>query len=188
MKIVLGGKDMKIFVGCSSSNKIDGLYLKSARELGEMIAKNGHTLIFGSSNKGMMKEVYEGIKENGGKIISVFPKHYNGILTKVESNVIIETETATEQLKYLVNEGDLTIIMPGGFGTFAELITSIQNKKLKEHNKPILIININGYFDLLLQTFERIYQEKFDSEDKKELYTVCNGLDEVSNYLHNIKK
>ena len=94
-----------------------------------MIAENGHNLIFGSSDKGMMGELYRGVKENGGKVISVFPKQYSGFLTKVESDEIIETETATDQLKYLVNNGDATIIMPGSYGALAELSTSIQNKK-----------------------------------------------------------
>ena len=71
---------------------------------------------------------------------------------------IIETQTATDQLKYLVNNGDITIITPGSYRALAELATSIQNKKLGEHSKPIFIININGYFDNLLKIFEKFYR------------------------------
>ena len=110
----------------------------------------------------MMGELYWGVKENGGKVILVFPKQYNGFLTRVESDEIIETETATDQLKYLVNKGDVTIIMSGSYGALAELTTSIQNKKLGEHNKPIFILNINGYFDDILKTFKKFYNNKFD--------------------------
>lgn len=110
---------MRIFVGCGSSEDVDSIYLESAKKLGKMIAENGHSLIFGSSDKGMMGELYRGVKENGGKVISVFPKQYSGFLTKVESDEIIETETATDQLKYLVNNGDATIIMPGSYGALA---------------------------------------------------------------------
>ena len=176
---------MRIFVGCSSSEDVDSIYLESAKKLGEIIAKNDHTLVFGSSNKGMMGELYRGVKENGGKVISVFPKQYSGFLTKVESDEIIETETATDQLKYLVNNGDVTIIMPGSYGALAELSTSIQNKKLGEHNKPIFIININGYFDDILKTFEKFYSDKFDLCDRSKLYIVVNEPDEILKYLHN---
>ncbi len=176
---------MRIFVGCSSSEDVDSIYLESAKKLGEIIAKNDHTLVFGSSNKGMMGELYRGVKENGGKVISVFPKQYSGFLTKVESDEVIETETATDQLKYLVNNGDVTIIMPGSYGALAELSTSIQNKKLGEHNKPIFIININGYFDDILKTFEKFYSDKFDLCDRSKLYIVVNEPDEILKYLHN---
>lgn len=175
---------MRIFVGCSSSEDVDSIYLESAKKLGKIIAENGHSLIFGSSDKGMMGELYRGVKENGGKVISVFPKQYSGFLTKVESDEIIETETATDQLKYLVNNGDATIIMPGSYGALAELSTSIQNKKLGEHNKPIFIININGYFNDILKTFEKFYSDKFDLCDRSKLYIVVNEPDEILNYLH----
>ncbi len=66
---------MEIFVGCSSSEDVDSIYLESARELGKIIAENGHTLVFDSSDKGMMGELYRGVKENGGKVISVFPNN-----------------------------------------------------------------------------------------------------------------
>ncbi|MDE5539806.1 MAG: TIGR00730 family Rossman fold protein [Bacilli bacterium] len=174
---------MRIFVGCSSSEDVDSIYLESARKLGKIIAENGHILVFGSSDKGMMGELYRGVKENGGKVISVFPKQYSGFLTKVESDELIETETATDQLKYLVNEGDATIIMPGSYGALAELSTSIQNKKLGEHNKPIFILNINGYFDDLLKTFEKFYNDKFDLCDRNKLYIVINETVEILNYI-----
>ena len=174
---------MEIFVGCSSSEDVDSIYLESAKILGKIIAESGHTLVFGSSDKGMMGELYRGVKENGGKVISVFPKHYSGFLTKVESDEIIETETATDQLKYLVNEGDVTIIMPGSYGALAELATSIQNKKLGEHSKPIYIININGYFDNILKTFEKFYNDKFDLCDRNKLYTVLDEPVKIIDYL-----
>ncbi len=177
---------MEIFVGCSSSEDVDSIYLESAKELGKIIALNGHTLVFGSSDKGMMGELYRGVKENGGKVISVFPKQFSGFLTKVESDKIIETETATDQLKYLVNNGDITIIMPGSYGALAELATSIQNKKLGEHSKPIFIININGYFDNLLKIFEKFYSDKFDLCDRNKLYTVLDKPVKILDYLHNV--
>jgi len=186
LKIILGGKIMRIFVGCSSSEDVDSIYLESARKLGKLIAENGHILIFGSSDKGMMGELYRGVKETGGKVISVFPKKYRGFLTKVESDEFIETETATDQLKYLVNNGEATIIMPGSYGALAELTTSIQNKKLGEHNKPIFIININGYFDDVLKTFEKFYNDKFDLCDRSKLYIVVNEIDDMLNFLNNI--
>ena len=127
--------------------------------------------------------MYRRVKENGGKVIAVFPKKYSGFLTRVESDEIIETETATYQLKYLVNEGDVTIIMPGSYGALVELTTSIQTKKLDEHNKPIFILNINGYFDDILKTFEKFYNDKFYLCDRNKLYIVINEPNQILNYF-----
>lgn len=73
--------------------------------------------------------------------------------------------------------------MPSSYGALAELSTSIQNKKLGEHNKPIFIINITGYFNDILKTFEKFYSDKFDLCDRSKLYIVVNDLDEILNYL-----
>lgn len=170
---------MEIFVGCSSSDNVDKKYIKLAQEVGELIAKNGHNLIFGSSENGMMGEVYRATKNNGGKVTAVMPKNYRGFLTEVQADETIYTDTATEQLKTLVNMGDITIILPGSFGLIAELTTSIQNKKLGEHDKKIFIVNLDGFFDDLLKLFDKIYLEKFDSCNREELFQVVSHPSEI---------
>lgn len=174
---------MEIFVGCSSSDNVDKKYIKLAHEVGELIAKNDHNLIFGSSENGMMGEVYRATKNNGGKVTAVIPQNYRGFLTEVQADETIYTDTATEQLKTLVNMGDVTIILPGSFGLIAELTTSIQNKKLGEHDKKIFIVNIDGFFDDLLNLFEKIYLEKFDSCNREELFQVVSHPSEIFIYL-----
>ena len=176
---------MEIFVGCSSSENIDKKYLLVAYEVGELIAKNGHNLIFGSSENGMMGEVYKGVKNNGGKITAVIPSEYRGFLAEVQADKVITTDTATEQLKYLVNSGDITIMLPGSYGALAELATSIQNKKLGEHNKRIFILNAYGFFDDLLKLFDKIYLEKFDSCNRDGLFKVVDSPKKIFEELDN---
>ncbi len=163
---------MEIFVGCSSSKNIDSKYLELAYEVGKLIVKNGHSLIFGSSEDGMMGEVYRGVKENSGKVTAVIPANFRGLLTEVEADKTVVTDTATEHLKYLVNSGDITIILPGSYGALAELAVSIQNKKLGEHNKKIFILNAYGFYDDILKLFDKIYLEKFDSYNRDDLFQV----------------
>ena len=79
---------MKIFVGCSCSPYVDEIYLEETRKLGEMLCKHNHTLVFGSSDLGMMGEIYNIYKKNNGHIISVFPVNYSGVLRKVDSELI----------------------------------------------------------------------------------------------------
>ena len=127
----------------------------------------------------MMGEVYRGVKNNGGKITAVIPQEYRGFLTEVQADKVITTDTATEQLKYLVNSGDITIMLPGSYGALAELATSIQNKKLGEHNKRIFILNAYGFFDDLLKLFDKIYLEKFDSCNRDDLFKVVNSPKQI---------
>lgn len=175
---------MEIFVGCSSSEEVDNKYIDLAHEVGILIGHNGHNLIFGSSEKGMMGEVYRATKESGGKVTAILPKEYRGFLTEVEADKTIYTDTATEQLKTLVNMGDVTIILPGSYGLIAELSTSIQNKKLGEHNKKIFIVNIDGFFDDLLNLFDKIYLNKFDSCNREELFRVVSTPSEIFDVLN----
>lgn len=175
---------MEIFVGCSSSEEVDNKYINLAHEVGTLIGRNGHNLIFGSSEKGMMGEVYRATKMSGGKVTAILPKEYRGFLTEVEADKTIYTDTATEQLKALVNMGDVTIILPGSYGLIAELSTSIQNKKLGEHNKKIFIVNIDGFFDELLRLFDKVYLEKFDSCNREELFKVVKNPSEIFDILN----
>ncbi|MCI8467485.1 MAG: hypothetical protein HFI08_04780 [Bacilli bacterium] len=176
---------MEIFVGCSSAENIDNKYIQIAHEVGSLIGKNGHNLIFGSSENGLMGEVYRAVKNNGGKITAVIPKEYRGFLTEVQADKVVTTDTATDQLKYLVNTGDVTIMLPGSYGAIAELTTSIQNKKLGEHNKKIFILNTYGFYDELLELFDKIYLEKFDSCNRDNLFQVVEKPIDIFKALNN---
>lgn len=176
---------MEIFVGCSCSDYVDVKYKQVAYHLGEVLAKHGHSLIFGSSNYGLMGEVYRGFLDNDGKVTAVIPIKYRGFLQEVEAHTVIQTETASEQLKELVNGGDVTVILPGSFGTLAELMTSIHYKKLGEHQKKIFIVNAFGFFDDLLGFFDKIFQEQFDLCERDVLYKIVNTPEEIISYLDN---
>ena len=177
------GENMVVFIGCSSSNDVDKLYIEETKKLAQMLCEHNCTLMFGSSEDGMMGTIYKVFKENNCKVISVLPKENYGMLQEVDSDEKIFVSKTSDQLKYLVNNGDITIILPGSFGTLSELMTSIQCKKLGEHNKPIIIFNINGFYDKILEQFEKFKEEKFDLYDQDELYEVINDYREIGKYL-----
>ena len=174
---------MIVFVGCSSSNDVENIYFEETKKLANILCENNCTLLFGSYDEGMMGELYKTFRENKCKIISVFPKNNFGMLKLVESDEQIEVLNASEQLKYLVNNGDLTIIMPGSYGTLSELMTSIQNKKLGEHNKKIIIVNINGFYDNIINQFEKKYHDKFDLYPRENLYYVITDIRDIGQYI-----
>jgi len=174
---------MKIFVGCSCALNVDKIYLEETRKLAELLCKYNHTLVFGSSSNGMMGVLYDTFRKNCKNIVSIFPKNYSGVLQKLESDTFIEVDNPTDHIKKLVNYGDMTIILPGSFGTTAELVTAIQCKKLGENKKKIIIYNMNHYFDELLEAFNKPYKEKFDDCDPNTLYSIVNNIEEIEKYL-----
>ncbi|MBQ8132009.1 MAG: LOG family protein [Bacilli bacterium] len=174
---------MIIFIGCSSSNNVDELYLKETEKLAQLLCNHNCSLMFGSSEDGMMGTIYKIFKKNKCKIISVLPKENYGMLSEVDADEKIYVKQTSDQLKYLVNNGDMTIILPGSFGTLSELMTSIQCKKLGEHNKPIIIYNINGFYDKILEQFQQFKNENFDLYNQGELYKVINNYNEIEKYL-----
>lgn len=174
---------MIVFMGCSSSNDVQDIYLKQTEQLAQLLCNHNCSLMFGSSEDGMMGMIYKTFKKNKCKVISVLPKENYGMLSEVDAEEKIYVNKTSDQLKYLVNNGDMTIILPGSFGTMAELMTSIQCKKLGEHNKKIIIFNINGFFDNILKYFEKLEQEKFDLYDQTQLYDVINDYSEIEKYM-----
>ena len=175
---------MVVFVGCSSSNDVDRVYIEETRKLAQILCEHHCTLMFGSSEDGMMGTIYKVFKENNCKVISVLPKENYGMLQDVDSDEKIFVPKTSDQLKYLVNNGDITIILPGSFGTLSELMTSIQCKKLGEHDKPIIIYNINGFYDKILEQFKIFNKEKFDLYNQDKLYEVINDYREIEKYLN----
>ncbi len=170
---------MEVFVGCSGSNDIENKYMEEAVELGKWLVKNKHTLIFGSSESGMMGKIYHEVFDHNGKVISVTPLKNRGIAKFVDSIEVKEVTTPLDQLKELVNMGDMTIILPGGYGTITELNAAIASKKLGENNKEIIIVNSFGYFDELLKMYDKILQENFDCINPQKLYRIVNSVKEI---------
>lgn len=174
---------MKVFVGCSCALNINKIYLDATEELAELLCKYNHSLVFGSSKNGMMGVLYNTFKKNKKEIISIFPKNHSGVLHKLKSDIFIEVNSPTDHIKELVNYGDMTIILPGSFGTNAELATAIQCKKTGENNKEIIIYNINHFFDEMLIALNKPFKEKFDDCNPKKLFKVVNSVEEIEKFL-----
>ncbi len=128
-----------VTVYCSSSNHVEDIYLEAAKRLGQLIAEHGLTLVYGGGNIGLMAAVGTGAREKGGKIISVILKKFveMGVAdTLVNELHIVEDMRSRKQ--GLDERGDAYIALPGGFGTFEEVLEVISFKQLGFHNKPIV--------------------------------------------------
>lgn len=177
---------MNICVFGSSSEKIDKTYLSTAEHLGSELVKRGHSVIFGAGKYGVMGAVARGVTAEGGTLIGVSPDFFR------EQHVIygkctelVYTETMRERKGIMEDRADAFIICAGGIGTFEEFFEVLTLRQLRRHEKPIIIYNVNGYYNSLIQMMQGAIDEGFMSDECNRLYTVAAAEDEVFEQLKN---
>ena len=178
---------MRICVYGASSRTIDKKYITAVEEMGEMMAKRGHTLVFGGGDGGLMGAAARGFKRGGAKeIISVAPKFFNvdGVLYR-EATEYHSPDTMRERKKLLEDKADVFVMVPGGIGTFDEFFEIITLRSLARHNKPVAIYNVDGYYDLLLGMLEKCEEEGFVNLCDGKLYSVFSEASELIDYIEN---
>ena len=153
---------MNICVFCGSSMGFDPVYADSAKELGKLIAEQGHTLIYGGGNVGLMGIVADAVLSNGGRVIGVIPE----FLMKREVGHIGVTQleivpSMHERKKRMADLSDAFIAMPGGWGTLDETAEILTWKQLELIHQPVGILNTNGFFDSLLSQMKLMVREGF---------------------------
>jgi uncharacterized protein (TIGR00730 family) len=178
-----------VCVYCGSSDKMSDEYLQSALQMGAVIAARGLTLAYGAGCTGMMGAVANGALEAGGEVIGVIPEMFttptlmhNG-LSHLE---VVPSMHARKQL--LVDISDAFIALPGGYGTFEELFEILTWAQIGLHNKPVGLLNVRHYFDLLLSAIEHARIEGFIYAEHRSLF-VCDDqperlLDQLEQYQY----
>ncbi len=177
---------MNICVFSSSSNAIADVYFQEAIQLAQLIAKENFCLINGGSNVGLMDIITREAGKNGAKTIGIIPQKLHDFkLASVHAHEIIVSGDMMER-KYKMRElSDAFIALAGGFGTLEEILEVITLKQLSYHNKAVVFINTNGFYDDLLRQFEKSYEEKFAKENYRKLYFIASNAEEAIKYIKN---
>ena len=179
---------MKICVYGAASSLIDKSFIDAGEELGRKMAKRGIGLVFGGGRNGMMGAVARGELEENGEIIGIAPAFFEDANTEVsfkECTEFIHTETMRERKKLLEEKSDAFIVTPGGIGTFDEFYEILTLKQLGRHNKPICIFNINEYFNNMGAMLQVCVDEKFITDDCRNLCEVFEDIDSMLDYIEN---
>lgn len=177
---------MTICVFGSSSERIDKEYLDTAEQLGKALVKKGHSVVFGAGKYGVMGATARGVASENGTLIGVSPTFF------IEMDVLYDkctelifTETMRERKGIMEDRSDAFIICAGGMGTFEEFFEVLTLKQLERHSKPIIIYNVNGYYNSMLAMLDNAVKENFMTDDCNKLYTVANTEEEVFEQLEN---
>lgn len=175
---------MKICVFCSSSNAVADVYVNEAISLAKLIGQNEQTLINGGANVGLMHTTLETAVKAGAKTIGVIPEKLKGHnLVSENAQQLIVSKDMMERKAIMRELADAFVALPGGFGTLEEILEVITLKQLDYHNKAIVFLNTNGFYDDLFRQFERSYEEHFAKPNYRELYHIAQTSEEVMNYL-----
>ena len=169
-----------VAVYCASSTKIKAAYYEAARQLGRGLAERGVTLVNGAGNMGLMQASSDAALAAGGKVVGVIPSfmieqnwHHTGLTQ------LIETPDMESRKQTINDMTDAAIILPGGCGTLDELFEIITLKQLGVYLKPIVILNVDGYYDYLLQHLERSVEENFMRNAHRDIWKVATTAEEA---------
>lgn len=173
---------MQIAVFCSSSNKLDSIYYNESEELGTFIGKENHTLIYGGSNQGLMERLAKGVKTNGGHIIGILPSNMRSQASEFADEMLF-VETLADRKELMKEYADVFVALSGGFGTFDELFDVLANAQIAAHDKKLVLVNTNHFYDPMLAMFDKIFEEKFSDASNKNSYVVVSNVAECVKYL-----
>lgn len=178
-----------ICVYCASSTQIHPDYFEQAKRLGKIFAQSDINLVFGAGCVGMMGVLADSVLENGGVATGVIPQFMiDENWHHTELTELIVTQTMHERKEKMAQLADAAVALPGGCGTLEELLEVITWKQLGIFTKPIVIVNINGYFDPLLEMLKKAIEGKFMRAEHEEMWEVVATADEVLPAIANAKK
>jgi cytokinin riboside 5'-monophosphate phosphoribohydrolase len=173
-----------VTVYCSSSRTIDPVFFDAGEELGAALARNGWALVYGGNHIGLMGVLADAVRAAGGKVIGITPQLMvdKGVADE-QADELIVTDSMPHRKQLMEQRGDAFIALPGGLGTFEEIFEIIVGRQLRFHTKPVVLLNIDGYYDPLLQMIEHGIERRFIKAKARELYYVAADVAAAMEHL-----
>jgi uncharacterized protein (TIGR00730 family) len=160
--VVNPGKIRKICVYCGSSPGTDPAFVATARAFGAILAENGIGLVYGGGHVGMMGELAEAVLAHGGEVTGVIPDFLVAREHAIKgAHGLIVTRDMHERKRKMFELADAFVALPGGVGTLEEIVEQMTWAQLGRHKKPILLANIEGYWDPLLTLIDHMRTQEF---------------------------
>lgn len=176
----------KVCVYCGSSARVDQVYKDAAVELGKTIAAKGWGVVYGGGRVGLMGLVADSALASGAEVFGIIPRHIQSREiehTDLTELVVVETMHVRKQM--MVDRADAFVILAGGLGTLDEFFEILTWKQLGLHDKPVVVVNINGYWDKMIEAIRHIASEKFMREEDLNTFRVVGSVAEVPDALIN---
>lgn len=179
---------MNITVYCGSSTGNDKIFVEGATALGTWIGKNGHTLVYGGSNTGLMGAVADATLKAGGKVIGVVP-NVSEIQGRKHTGVtqLIETESMSDRRNKMIELGDVFVALPGGLGTLDEITEIMSLSSLNLIKSPVIFFNTKGYYDQIKVVFCNILNAGFGKLEYFDAALFSDDFEEIEKFIKEFK-
>lgn len=176
----MSGKKASVCVFCGSRSGARPAYATDARATGQMLARNGWRLVYGAGDVGLMGEVARAAQAAGAETFGVIPVHLlNREVGKRDLSTFVITETMHERKKVMFMNSDAFVVLPGGGGSLDEFFEILTWRQLGLHDKPIVFLNTEGYWDPVLAMIDRIVAEGFAEASVAGFVTVAATVGEL---------
>lgn len=178
---------MKILVFCSANSDIDAGYFKATDELGRWIGSHGHSLVFGGCNLGLMECVAKAVREAGGLTIGVVPSIIErGGKASPNMDVCIPCDNLSDRKDLMLARCDVAVALPGGLGTLDEVFTMAASATIGYHHKPVILLNLNGFWDKLIALLDDLQQKEFVRGHWSDIIKVASDVAEAERIIENL--
>ncbi len=171
---------MRVCVYAASSAQVHPEHQQAAYALGQQLALNGHSLVYGGGSQGLMGAVADGALTHGGEVIGILPKFMADLewghpgLTE-----LCLVEDMRERKHLLLTGSDAVVALPGGCGTLEELFEAITLKRLGIYFNPIVLLNSRNYYQPLQTFMQQVIDEKFMAVEHGAMWSLVDSVDEV---------
>lgn len=167
-----------VCVFCGSRSGADATYESAARAFGTALAQNGWRLVYGAGDVGLMGAVAQSAQAAGGDAMGVIPVHLvRREVAKRDLAQLVVTENMHERKKVMFMNSDAIVVLPGGAGSLDEFFEVLTWRQLGLHDKPIYLLNTNGYWDPLMALVEHVIAQGFADGTLAEFVTVADDVD-----------
>ena len=171
---------LSICVYCGSRKGSDPAYLQAAGALGAALAGQSMRLVYGAGDVGLMGEVANAAQKAGGDTFGVIPEHLlRREVGKRDLSTFVVTENMHERKKVMYMNCDAIVVLPGGAGSLDEFFEVLTWRQLGLHEKPILLLNVNGFWDPLVSLLDHVIGQSFAEESLKGFIQVVDSVTEA---------
>ncbi len=175
---------MNICVFCSANENIDPEFFTMTSQLGEWIGRNGHSLVYGGCDMGLMECVAKAVRKSGGKVIGVIPSRLEqGGHSSKYIDERITCDTLGERKQLMLENSDAIVALPGGIGTLDEIFSVASEGTLSYHDKRVIVYNMKGFWDGLQSLLDSLQKRGLMRGDYHRRICFANSLDELVKYL-----
>lgn len=178
-------KIMKIGIFCSANNNIDPDFFRLADDLATWMGNNGHILVWGGCNLGLMQQLGTSIKAAGGRCIGIVPQIIEkGGRAFPDIDIYIPCDSLSDRKDLLLAHSDIIIALPGGIGTLDEIFTVAAAHTIGYHSKKIILLNAKGFWDSLIAMLDDLQSKGVIRGQWRDYILVANSVEEaISAYL-----